>query len=261
LDARPPHAEPRPPTAPSGRAAACRALRAHAERFPDLLPDPALGDGLDPREAGLAHAIADAAVRRWLTLTFLIGRFNRGPLDRLEPGVMAALLAGSAQIVLLDRVPPHAAINETVEWVKRRVRTKAGGLVSALLRRVAELAPSDVVARTAWSDADDELPLADGRARALTSAVLPESESDRISVTASVPLRVFTGWADERGWREAKRLAMNAMTVRTRRTGSSCSTGRGRRCRRCSPSARTCGCRTPARRVRSAWRRGWHRSG
>ncbi|MEM1185040.1 MAG: transcription antitermination factor NusB [Planctomycetota bacterium] len=188
-------------------------LRSHAERFPDLLPDPTLADGLDPREAGLARAITDATVRRWLTLRFLIGRFTNGPVDRLEPGVLAGLLAGTAQIALLDRVPPHAAINETVEWVKRRVRQRAGGLVNAVLRRIAELAPSDLEPRDKWTDASDELLLSDGRARALTEAVLPDSESDRISLTTSVPLRTFSEWADERGWKEAKRLAFNAMTV------------------------------------------------
>ncbi|MEM7754674.1 MAG: transcription antitermination factor NusB [Planctomycetota bacterium] len=197
----------------NGRHAACQALRQHAERFPDLLPDPSLTDGLDPREAGFAHAITDAATRRWLTLTFLLGRHTNGPLDRLEPGVLAALLAGSAQLVLLDRVPPHAAIHETVEWVKRRVRARAGGLVNAVLRRIAELAPSDVEPRAEWTDAPDELLLADGRARVLSGPVLPESESDRVSITTSVPLRVFTEWADELGWKQAKELAYNALSI------------------------------------------------
>lgn len=210
---RQPRATPTPGPPASGREAACRSLRAHAERFPDLLPHPDLTDGLDPREAGLAHAISDAAVRRWLTLTFLIGRYTNGPMDRLEPGVAAGLLAGAAQLVLLDRVPPHAAIHETVEWVKRRVRARAGGLVNAVLRRISELAPSDADPRERWTDASDELLLANGTARALTDTVLPDSESDRISVTASIPLRVFTEWADERGWKEARRLSLNAITV------------------------------------------------
>ena len=110
-------------------------------------------------------------------------------------------------------MPPHAAINETVNWVKRRVRARAGGLVNAVLRRIAELAPSDVEARASWSDADDELLLADGRARALSQPVLPESPSDRISITASIPMPVFTRWADDLGWKVAKGLALNAMTT------------------------------------------------
>ncbi len=209
---------PRPTSAASsGRDAACRVLARHAERFPDLLPDTLntvlRETDLDPREAAFARAIADSAVRRWLTLTFLLQRFTTGPADRLEPGVRAALLAGAAQLTLLDRVPPHAALHETVEWVKRRVRAKAAGLTNAVLRRIAEAAPSDVEPRETWSDGLDELPLADGRARVLSSAMLPEDEFERLGVVSSLPTRVVTEWTDAFGRREARGVALHAITV------------------------------------------------
>ncbi len=205
------------PTVSSGRDAACCVLARHAERFPDLLPDTLTAllreSDLDPREAAFARAIADSAIRRWITLSFLLQRFTTGPADRLEPGVRGALLAGAAQLTLLDRVPPHAALHETVEWVKRRVRAKASGLTNAVLRRIAESVPGDIEPRPIWSDGLDELPLADGRARVLASAMLPEDEFERLGVVASLPTRLVAEWTDTFGRKQARDLAVHAITL------------------------------------------------
>jgi 16S rRNA (cytosine967-C5)-methyltransferase len=213
--AHPPPSAPRPagPSAPlSGRDAACVTLAAHAERFPDLLPP---GQDLtdSARERGFARAITDSAVRRWAVLTFLCQRATKGPFDRLEPGVQGALLAGAAQLVLLDRVPTHAAINETVEWVKRRVRARASGLVNAVLRRVSEAAGAEEEPRPVWTDQLDEIPLHDGRARALSGHVLPESETDRLGVLTSIPVGVIERWTEDFGWRTARTLALQTITL------------------------------------------------
>jgi len=50
---------------------------------------------------------------------------------------------GAAQLLLLDRLPDHAVINEAVEWAKTNIRPKAGGLVNAVLRKVAGLRGGD----------------------------------------------------------------------------------------------------------------------
>jgi hypothetical protein len=87
--------------------------------------------------------------------------------------VRAALLAGAAQLLFFDRVPPHAAISETVEWTKRAIRPGAGGLVNAVLRRVAELMGPERLFRDSYSGGRDEIPLADGRALVLAARSCP----------------------------------------------------------------------------------------
>jgi hypothetical protein len=53
--------------------------------------------------------------------------------------VLAAIMGGAAQIVFLDRVPAHAAINHAVEWTKAMSHPGAAGLVNAVLRRIGGL--------------------------------------------------------------------------------------------------------------------------
>jgi hypothetical protein len=54
-------------------------------------------------------------MRRWLTLSHLLDSVLDKPFASWSR-TCAVLLSGSAQLLLLDRIPPHAAINESVEW-------------------------------------------------------------------------------------------------------------------------------------------------
>lgn len=191
---RPPAAD--PPR--DARDAACRALAAQARAFPLLIPTPPDTAGLESREAALAHAIHYAAIRRWLTLSFLIERAGGRPMGDLEPAIRAVLLAGAAQLLLLDRVPAHAAIDQSVEWAKRRIRPKAAGLVNAVLRRMNDLIARDAdgspAMRDRWSDTRDEIPMPDGTARALAADALPHDPLERLSIATSVPRRALDRW-------------------------------------------------------------------
>jgi 16S rRNA (cytosine967-C5)-methyltransferase len=59
-------------------------------------------------------------------------------LKRAHPTVRRVLRLGAFQLLMLDRIPSSAAINEAVSVVKRAVDRRAGGFVNAVLRRVAE---------------------------------------------------------------------------------------------------------------------------
>jgi 16S rRNA (cytosine967-C5)-methyltransferase len=109
-----------------------RALRGEAERL-----------RLDPRERGLATALAYGAVQRKATLDHLIAGWSDRPPEALEPAVLAALRLGVFQLAYLDRVPAHAAVGESVELAKVSSRGGAG-LVNAVLRRAAREAPARV---------------------------------------------------------------------------------------------------------------------
>ncbi len=192
-----------------------RRLARQVRYFPELAiagldEDRAIGGPMDVRDAALAHAIYDAAVRRWLTLEHILGRCLTRPLVEVEPRVRAVLLAGAAQMLLLDRVPPHAVINHAVEWAKQRVRPGAGAMVNAVLRKVAGLRGRK---RDRYSDQLDELPLADGTALGLTEAVMPEDELDRTAVATSHPADLLRAWETEVGLREARRVAMHGLVA------------------------------------------------
>jgi len=64
-------------------------------------------------------------------------------LAKLDLEVLTALRLGTYQILFLDRIPRHAAVNESVELVKSAHKRSAAGLVNAVLRKI-EKAPSDL---------------------------------------------------------------------------------------------------------------------
>ena len=87
---------------------------------------------LDSRDAGLASEIVFGCLRFQAQLDYLIARrVPRAP----EPEVLIALRMGIYQLRYLDRIPPHAAVGESVELVKRLGRAPAAGLVNAILRK------------------------------------------------------------------------------------------------------------------------------
>jgi 16S rRNA (cytosine967-C5)-methyltransferase len=91
---------------------------------------------LDPRERALATRLAYGAVQRRATIDHVIEALAGRPTAKLEPAVLAALRLGVLQLAFLDRIPPHAAVAESVELAKA---ASPGGakLVNAVLRRAA----------------------------------------------------------------------------------------------------------------------------
>ena len=91
--------------------------------------------GLDSRDAGLASEIVFGVLRYQSQLDYLIERYSGRKL-RLDPEVRIALRMGIYQLRYLERIPPHAAVAESVELVKRARKHSATGFVNAVLRKV-----------------------------------------------------------------------------------------------------------------------------
>ncbi len=165
---------------------------------------------MDARDAALARQIERQVVRRWLTLQTLLERQLTRPWERVEPGVRAALLGGAAQLLLMDRIPEHAAVAETVEWAKRSLRPGAAGLVNAVLRGVAGMR-AERLAAAGDSDPLRSLPLEDGGAWLLHEPVFSASPPERLSQRSGVPLPLLLRWINRFGMAEAQRLAMHTL--------------------------------------------------
>lgn len=104
-------------------------------------------DRLAPREAGLATEVALGAVRHLFTIEHVLDRVGRYVPARVSPELRAALLVAAYQMIWLDRIPLHAAVDEGVELAGRAANRRAAGMVNALLRR---LAPAIATRRTPW---------------------------------------------------------------------------------------------------------------
>jgi 16S rRNA (cytosine967-C5)-methyltransferase len=130
---------PRPPLISPARVAAFEVLRRVFED--EAYADRALrtaAERLDARDAALARQLAYGAVQRARTIDHAIEALGRRPVRRLDAPVRAALRLGGYQLAFLDGVPRYAAVNESVELVRRAGLERAVAFTNAVLRRLAE---------------------------------------------------------------------------------------------------------------------------
>ena len=210
------------PVGYAAREAALERILAQALRFPDLDFSPHSGPSVgtdrsrmvDPRDAALARAIEHAVVRRYLTLIACVRPHLSKNWPLLEKPVQAALLGGAAQILFLDRVPAAAAVDASVEWTKRRVRPGAGGLVNAVLRKVAgsvvERVPAAALEACVHTRRD-LVPLADGSALRLSVEAFSEDAAQGLAEKTSHARDLILHWVGAFGFAEATRLAAHGL--------------------------------------------------
>jgi len=164
------------------RAVAFRVLRRVFED--DAYADRALRSesvGLDDRDRALARRLAYGAVQRMRTLDHAIETLGRRAVRKLDAPVAAALRLGAYQVAYMDGVPRYAAVNESVELVRRAGLERAVSFTNAVMRRLAE------------------------GARALTDA-LPERTAAEAALRHSYPDWVAETWWRELGPEEARAL-------------------------------------------------------
>ncbi len=156
---------------------------------------------LEGRARAQATALAYTTVQRAGTLDHVAAELCERPLERLDAPVLAALRLGLSQLLLLDGVATHAAVNESVALAKGSSHGGAG-LVNAVLRRaaregralldgLADATPEDAavkhsvppwLARMWWRE------LGPARARALlTSVNRPPESAVRVNTLLADP--------------------------------------------------------------------------
>ena len=120
------------------RAAACRVVQAvhGGDDLPRALT--AFRDPLaDDRDRALVTELAGGVFRRRAALDHVVLRAADRPPARIDADVLTVLRLGAYQLLYLDRVPPAAAVHESVRLVRQVGRASAAGFVNAVLRRVA----------------------------------------------------------------------------------------------------------------------------
>ena len=102
-----------------------------AGQYSNLALDAAIRRGdFSSADRGLLTAIVYGTLERRLTLDHWIGALAARGEDSIEPSTRNLLRMGLYQLAYLDRVPDHAAVNETVALAPKKTR----GFVNAILR-------------------------------------------------------------------------------------------------------------------------------
>lgn len=98
---------------------------------------PPLLDMLPPRDRALAVKLSTGTIQRLNTLDWALGLYLKKPLGTLTPWIRNLLRLSAYQLIYLEKIPPHAAVDEGVRLARRYGHRGVAGLVNAVLRRVA----------------------------------------------------------------------------------------------------------------------------
>jgi len=101
----------------------------------DLLRGKAV-NALSAPDRNLATALVLGVLRWQIQLDHQIRALLSRPNAKLDPIIHIALRLGAFQLLHMDRIPAHAAIDESVELAKQAGHHFASGMVNAVLRKL-----------------------------------------------------------------------------------------------------------------------------
>lgn len=158
-------------------------LRIETERSFSSVLLPSYEAELSVVDRALCHELVLGTLRRQMYLDRVIGLYSKG--KKLDDAVRIVLRLGMYQLVFLDKIPVHSAVNESVNLTHLAKKTSAKGFVNAILRRVANEEPSLAF--------DDDI--------------------ERLTVETSHPRWLIEKWVDEFGREETELIALANNTV------------------------------------------------
>jgi len=137
---------------------------------------------LDRRDAALATRLCFGAQQNKLLLDFYLNEFSSVKPEKLEIGIRFTLHIALYQLLMMDKIPASAAVNEAVAMARKLSRNpRAAGLVNAVLR--------------AFLRAGDNLPQICGK-----------TDIETLSLKYSHPVWLVEEWTARLGLDEAEEL-------------------------------------------------------
>lgn len=97
------------------------------------------GCRLSAADRGLLTALFYGVIERKLTLDYIIDTLSADP-NRVDAPTRMTLRLGLYQLRYMDKIPPHAAVDETVELAPRKSRGFVNAILRTYLRRGGEIA-------------------------------------------------------------------------------------------------------------------------
>jgi 16S rRNA (cytosine967-C5)-methyltransferase len=91
---------------------------------------------LSGKDKALLFEIVHGVIR-WLgKIDWILNGFYKGQFSKCIPNVKNSMRVALYQILFLDKIPNHAAVNESVEFVKKLQGEKSANLTNAVLRNI-----------------------------------------------------------------------------------------------------------------------------
>jgi len=91
---------------------------------------------LNGPDKALLFEIVHGVVRWMGRLDWILNGFYKGQFSKAIPNLKNGLRVALYQILFLDKIPDHAAVNEAVEFVKKLQGQKPADLTNAILRNI-----------------------------------------------------------------------------------------------------------------------------
>jgi 16S rRNA (cytosine967-C5)-methyltransferase len=142
----------------------------------------ALDERMRDLDRALCHELVMGVLRRRMWLDRMIGHFGNRPVERLDLAVRLALEIALYQLRFLTRIPPSAAVNESVNLTRAAGVRSAASFVNAVLRHATREADYDPTATI-----DDQL--------------------EKLSIATSHPRWLIERWAAAFGFEEVEKFA------------------------------------------------------
>ena len=158
---------------------------------------------MEQREKQFASRLFYGVLERKLTLDYQIEALSKKPVQKLDLEVVVALELGLYQLSYMDGVPTSAAVNESVNLIKKSRKKSASGFVNGVLRNYV-------------------------RGGCQIALPLEKDKYRRGAVEYSIPEWILRYWERDYGWETALGLAKACMgrpplnlRVNTRKTTAS----------------------------------------
>ena len=168
----------------------------------DELDERGRAGGLSDADRRLMAEIAYGVIRRRMTLDSVLAAVSTRPLKDMDPALLQVMRVGACQILFMDRVPDHAAVNESVRLARSTGHARGAGFVNAVLRQLTRVAR-----KTDWPEGppDHCVPGPRGGWITFTRSVLPPptDRTAHLAAAYSLPEWVAHRWIARFGEDEA----------------------------------------------------------
>ena len=149
---------------------------------------------ISSNEKPLATELAFGTLRRRMTLDTMLKTHLDRPLTSIEEPLLALFRMGVYQLVFCERIPVHAALNETVQLAKRIHKPRWCSFLNGVLRNVARNLTDVLVTRPAA----DAIPVRQEKYRKYQQSIFPNPDENCVgyfSQAFSYPNWLVERWA------------------------------------------------------------------